>query len=200
MAVEFIPYIKKQLKNTLFNETIFIEQEKNKRKLTNALSFIYGLDNAFEKASNETGFYEKPTYDGSTLEDWANNIMRRIYELDTVFCYENNLVVILNKEGAVRFTLCDGSQVIRQLKYGSNVITDCIQKDTIKPFSDRKKYPVAANIAEIKYGIECGTTTTTTTSQGDSYECTPKFGCIRSQMGRYKTLEECQKECARAAL
>jgi hypothetical protein len=128
--------------------------------------------------------------------DWSNNIMRRIYELDTVYCYENTLVVNLNKEGAITYTLCDGGKVVTQLKYGSNVIKDCIQKDTIKPFSDRKKYPVAANIAEIKYGRECGTTTTTTTSQGNSYDCTIK-GCAPSQMGKYKTLEECQKACAR---
>ena len=47
--------------------------------------------------------------------------------------------------------------------------------------------------------LEAKTTTTTTTFKTSNYDCTNQ-GCVESDKGQYKTLEECQKFCAKSVL
>lgn len=191
-----ISYVKKQFNNTLFNEKFLISNESDKRKLVNAFSFL----NLLEKTHSDQ-FNQPLLYDGIEVKIWLSNVERRINEIDTIKCYENVSIINVARGGSVEITYCDGSKGVKILEFGETIIKDCIIPKYIKPYTDGKKYRIPAILKGIRYVRECGsTTTTTTTSQGDSYECTPKFGCIRSEMGGYKTLEDCQNACAKLAV
>ena len=160
-----IPYVKKQFNNTLYNEKFVISNESNKRKLVNAFSFLNLLEKTYSESSERLQFNQPPLYDGIEVKIWLSNIERRINEIDTVKCYENVSITNVARGGSAEITYCNGSKGVTFLEFGETIIKDCIIPNYTKPYTDGKKYTIPAILKGIRYKIECGSTTTTTTTE-----------------------------------
>jgi hypothetical protein len=158
--------IKKSLNNRLFGESTSIPNETSKQKLINAYSFMLILSDSFNESNRKFGQKLTPSYDGFAIEDWQKDISTRIKELDTIYCFSSVTFTCIS-DGGIEYTLCDGTVVQSSCRFGVNVLKECIRKDSLKGFEDRKKPIRPATIRDVRYTFPCkgDVTTTTTTSK-----------------------------------
>jgi hypothetical protein len=158
--------IKKSLNNRLFGESTSIPNETSKQKLINAYSFMLILSDSFNESNRKFGQKLTPSYDGFAIEDWQKDISTRIKELDTIYCFSSVTFTCIS-DGGIEYTLCDGTVVQSSCRFGVNVLKECIRKDSLKGFEDRKKPIRSATIRDVRYTFPCkgDVTTTTTTSK-----------------------------------